>query len=440
MTTSFALIILALLLVLLNGFFVAAEFAMVKLRRTRIDALEDVAGWRGAVLARVHRNLDAYLSACQLGITAASLGLGWIGEPAFADLLEPLFAWVGIDDPDIITGTAFFIAFMTISYLHIVIGEQAPKSMAIRRPEAISLWTAIPLFLFYWCMFPLIWGLNHSAIWVLRQLHLDAPVHGEDAYSIEEIKLILRSSLVDPTLAKEDWRALAQALDFGEAEVADLMRPFAEAVVLSRGFSVQENMDIVATHRFSRYPYVDQKGGVIGIVHLKDLFLALRDGLKPGALEKMKKSPLIVPPDLPATKLFRRFRLEGHHMAIVASPGRRPTGFLTFDDVLSALVGGIRDEFRGSGTDWTRLDDGSLIARGSLPIFTLEQSLGIDIAPTGVRTVSGMILQQLESLPKQGQRIEFDHFYVVVEKMDGARMARIHVYPKADQTIEDPSG
>jgi CBS domain containing-hemolysin-like protein len=435
MTANLALIAASILLVLFNGFFVAAEFAIVKLRRTRADALEGISGWRGTVLARVHRNLDAYLSACQLGITLASLGLGWIGEPAFADLLEPLFSRIGIISPQTVSTISFLIAFMTLSYLHIVVGELAPKSMAIRKPETVSLWTAIPLYLFYWCMFPVIWGLNRSAFWVLRQFNLDLTSDTEADYTIDEIKLILRSSLVDSKFAGADWRALSQALGFGEAEVADLMRPISEAVVLSRAESIEENMARIEMHKFSRYPFVDSDGNVIGIIHLKDLLLPQRT-LQHDALEKAAKSALVVPPNLPASTLFQRFRLEGHHMAIIGSSAQRPAGFLTFDDLLSALMGGIRDEFRSSKTDWTRLEDGSLVARGSLPVFTLEQTLALDIESRGVRTVSGLILQKLEMLPRTGQRIQFDQFDIVVEKMDGARIAQVHVYP-IDPTEQD---
>jgi CBS domain containing-hemolysin-like protein len=428
MTTNLGLILASLFLVLLNGFFVAAEFSIVKLRRTRADALESISGWRGAVLARVHRNLDAYLSACQLGITLASLGLGWIGEPAFADLLEPVFVGLGIDNPQTVSTISFLIAFMTLSYLHIVVGELAPKSLALRKTESVSLWTAFPLYIFYWCMFPVIWGLNHSAFWVLRQFNLDLTTGTEDEYTIDEIKLILRTSLVDAKLAGADWRALAQALGFGDAEVADIMRPMSEAIVLSRAESIEENIARIETHKLSRYPYVDSEGNVIGIVHLKDLLLPQRE-LQQDALEKAAKPPLVVPPDMPASTLLQRFRLEGHHLAIVGFSAQRPAGFVTFDDLLSALMGGIRDEFRSSKTDWTRLEDGSLLARGSLPIFTLEQTLGIDIETRGARTASGLILQKLEMLPKVGQRIEFDEFEIVVEKMDGARIAQIRVAP-----------
>src|SRR5262245_19382690 len=348
MTESAALIVVAILLVLLNGFFVAAEFSMVKLRKTRIEALQDIGGPRAAILARIHNHLDTYLSACQLGITLASLGLGWIGEPAFARLLATLLSWLGIVDPEVVTGTAFFVAFLTISYLHIVIGELATKSMAIRRPESVSLWTAIPLYVFYWCMFPLIWTLNHSAFWVLRRFNLDATHDNDEGYSVEEIKLILTSSLADSTLAKDDRLVLAQALDFDQKRVADLMRPFKDAVVLSRNLSLQENMKRIAAHKLSRYPYVDERGGVVGIVHLKDLFLLMDGGFKKGLLGSAMKPALIVDPDLPAATLFRRFRVEGQHMAIVGTSRHRPIGIVTFDDMLSALIGGIRDEFGGA--------------------------------------------------------------------------------------------
>src|SRR5690606_26885665 len=163
MSSNLFLIFIALLLVLLNGFFVAAEFSLVKLRPTRVRAIARNLGWRGRMLAKVHTDLDAYLSACQLGITLASLGLGWIGEPAFAAILEPVLANIGITNPKLIHGVAFFIAFFTISYLHIVIGELVPKSMAIRTSERVGLWTAAPLYSFYWLMYPAIWILNKSA-------------------------------------------------------------------------------------------------------------------------------------------------------------------------------------------------------------------------------------------------------------------------------------
>jgi len=431
-TTDLSLVVASILLVLLNGFFVAAEFSIVKLRHTRVEAIEDTAGWRGRILAIVHRNLDAYLSACQLGITLASLGLGWIGEPAFADLLEPLFTNLGITDPRVVHGMAFFFAFLTISYLHIVIGELAPKSMAIRMSERVGLWTAAPLYLFYWVMYPMIWVLNHSAAWILRSLGLDLTKDHDSGYSADELKLILRSPHVDSSYTSVQRRVMTAALDFGEIDVTDLMRPFDEAVVLSRGDTVEASLEVIATHRFSRYPYLDEQQQVIGIVHLKDLFLALLHGPVPRSLDEIARPSLVVSPRLSAAELFRRFRQEGLHLAVVAHAGSRPLGFVTFDDLLSALVGEIRDEFRESRADWVRLEDGSLRGKGSLPIFTLEQRLGIDIDAPDARTVGGLILHQLEDLPHEGQRIDFETFEVEVERMEGARISLVRVHPKAE--------
>jgi CBS domain containing-hemolysin-like protein len=186
---DFGMILFAMILVLLNGFFVAAEFAMVKLRSTRVESIAEKNGWRGRILRTVHSQLDAYLSACQLGITLASLGLGWVGEPAFAHLLAPLLETVGVDSPEVVKGVSFFAAFFMISYLHIVVGELAPKSWAIRKPELLSLWTAVPLYLFYWAMYPAIYLLNASANGILRIAGQGEPgPHHEHHYSREELK------------------------------------------------------------------------------------------------------------------------------------------------------------------------------------------------------------------------------------------------------------
>ena len=213
MGTNLALIFVALWLVLLNGFFVAAEFSLVKLRQTRAQAIAKAHGWRGRVLLRVHRHLDAYLSACQLGITLASLGLGWIGEPAFADLLRPVLVTMGVEREAVIHAIAFSVAFFIISYLHIVVGELAPKSLAIRRSEMVGTWTAAPLYAFYWLMYPLIWTLNHSSNWLLARLGLDISLDHDSRYSAEELKVILRSSRANSDFTSREWHVLAQALD-----------------------------------------------------------------------------------------------------------------------------------------------------------------------------------------------------------------------------------
>lgn len=430
MSTSLLLVVLALFLVALNGFFVAAEFGLVKLRASRVKAIAQRKGWRGRILAKVHGDLDAYLSACQLGITLASLGLGWVGEPAFATLLQPVFDAIGLDNEKLIHAISFFVAFFIISYLHIVVGELAPKSMAIRISERVALWTAPPLYAFYWAMYPAIWVLNRSANQVLRLANLDLP-HGHDShYSPEELKLILRSSRADANFTGDEWRVLAQSLDFREFDVADLMRPFSEAVALSAEDSFARNLERIVSHRYSRYPYLDSEGTVRGVVHLKDIFIALQKQPDLDSLKSLIRPIVTVSPLEPATELFRRFRGGAPHFAVVAAPDGHPLGFVTLDNLLGALVGEIRDEFRQTHNEWSKLDDGSLLGKGSLPIFTLERTLGIDIEECGADTVGGLILNQLGDLPDEGQRIEFPLFDIVVKKMNGPRIVLVRVYPK----------
>ena len=432
---NLVLIIVALLLVALNGFFVAAEFGLVKLRQTRIREIAKTRGWRGRILAIVHSKLDAYLSACQLGITLASLGLGWVGEPAFAGLLEPVFVRLEVTSPELIHGISFASAFTIISFLHIVIGELAPKSIAIRNPEQIGLWSAAPLYGFYWLMYPVIWFLNSSANLVLRVFGL-RNVHGHDAhYSADELKLILRGNGPDDRFTRDEWNILAKTLDFSELEVSDLMRPIQEIAALHRNKSLQENLKTVYEKRFSRYPYFDTNGiDVLGVIHLKDLFFAQQEGKTQEDLHKYLRPIQYISPDTPALELFRYFRKGTAHFAVIGQKGQKPQGFITLDNLLSAMVGEIRDEFRQNNNDWTRLDDGTLIVKGSLPIFSLERILGIDIENEELEledevSIGGLIMSKLQDIPVEGQKIEFNQFYIVVKKMNGPRTLFVQIYP-----------
>jgi len=428
---NFLLVVAALLLVLLNGFFVAAEFGLVKLRQTRVRSIAKTSGLRGRLLIKVHQHLDTYLSACQLGITLASLGLGWIGEPAFAKLLLPLFDLLEITSVEIIHGVSFFFAFFVISFLHIVVGELAPKSMAIRMPERVSLWTAPALYGFYWAMYPVIWLLNTSSNKVLKWVGLDL-AHGSDSYySPEELKLILRGSHGGSKETRDEWSIMAQVLDFGGLEISDLMRPINEVAAMYKGMTLEENMSTATRNRFSRYPYFDEdEKTVLGMLHLKDLFFAQQAGKPLDDLSKHLRQVEYVPPTMPALELFRRFRKGAPHFAIVGHKGSKPVGFLTLDNLLSALVGQIRDEFRQNENDWTLLDDGTLIGKGSLPLYTLGMALGFDLDSDEVESIGGLIMQKLGDLPVEGQKVEFERFDAVVKKMNGPRIILVRIYPK----------
>jgi CBS domain containing-hemolysin-like protein len=439
------LVVLALLLVILNGFFVAAEFGIVTLRKTRVRAIAKTAGLRGRILHKVHGQLDAYLSACQLGITLASLGLGWVGEPAFASLLEPVFGLVGVTSPQIIHGVSFVIAFGVISFLHIVVGELAPKSLAIRIPEAIGLWSALPLYGFYWTMYPAIWVLNESANLVLRIAGLAGSGSHETHYSNDELKMILRSntSTKGEKFTHDERHILAQSLEFSQHSVSDLMRPINEVSALYASRTLQQNLDTMRRNRFSRYPYFDADGEeVLGVIHLKDLFFAEQAGKDVTDLTEYLRPVETISARTPAIELFRRFRTGAPHFALIGEKGKRPVGFITLDNLLGAIVGEIRDEFRLNENDWIRQADGTFIGKASLPIVSLERVLGIDIDNEAmgldeVESVGGLLMAKLGDIPKQGQRIEFPRFDVVVKKTNGPRILLVKVIPQLARGGED---
>ena len=436
------LVLLALFLVALNGFFVAAEFGIVTLRRTRIRAIAKTQGLRGRILATVHGQLDTYLSACQLGITLASLGLGWIGEPAFAGLLEPLLHALGVDSPELIHGIAFAFAFSIISFLHIVVGELAPKSLAIRLPEAVGLWSALPLYAFYWAMYPAIWLLNASANLVLRLAGLAGKGGHDSHYSVDELKLILRTSQPGEKFNKDERNILAHSLDFSDLAVSDLMRPIHEVIALRADLPLDDNLQTMLRNRFSRYPYYDADGEhVLGVIHLKDLFFAQQHGKPITSLAPLLRPVETISARTPALELFRRFRDGAPHFALIGEKGKRPVGFITLDNLLGAMVGEIHDEFRLNENDWLKQPDGTLVGKASLPIFSLERRLGIDIENEelgleDVESVGGLIMLKLGDIPKQGQRISFNSFDIVAKKMNGPRILLVKVIPKSERGTE----
>lgn len=436
------LIAIAILLVALNGFFVAAEFGLVRLRPTRIRAIAKTQGWKGRMLAKVHARLDAYLSACQLGITLASLGLGWIGEPAFADLISPALSRLGMHSPEVLHSIAFLIAFSVISFLHIVAGELAPKSFAIRSPEKTGLISAAPLYGFYLLMYPAIRVLNVSANLILRLFGVKQSQGHEPHYTAEELKLILRGNRRSGKFTQDEWNVLASTLDFSELQVSDLMRPLHELAALYAKKSLNENLRAVCQKRFSRYPYFDRNGvDVLGMIHLKDLFFAQQQGKPIDELRQYLRPVHYVSAHTPALELFRNFRAGAPHFAIVGQKNHMPHGFITLDNLLSAMVGEIHDEFRPNVTEWTRLDDGTIVAKGSLAICSLERVLGIDIENEELElenevSVGGLILAKLGDIPVEGQQIEFRQFDVVIDKMQDSRIVQIHIFPNTPEILE----
>lgn len=451
MADKWMLVAFALFLVLLNGFFVASEFAIVKLRHTRVEELRRLHGLRGRILAKVHYKLDAYLSACQLGITLASLGLGWVGEPAFASLLERPLAAMGLDDdPASVHLIAFIIAFATISYLHIVIGELAPKSAALRKPEAMSLWTAVPLFTFYWLMFPFIWFLNLSANAVLRRFGLEAgPGHGHEApYTNDELRMILHLSRAardeDRAPGAEMNRMLAHTLELPHLHASDVMRNLRELASISTQDEAAVVRRTLQHHRYSRYPYFDPAtGDYLGVLHHKDIVFEhpgpefqarLRRHLRP--IEHFGE-------DSPIGDLLRQFRLGAPHLGLVVEPEGRVVGFVTMEDVLEAIFGEIRDEHEQTRTHHIRreprwLEDGSLLVRGDTPLFMVERELRIDISESNsISTVAGLLMDLLGRIPQTGDVVDFSGYRAQVLRTSGAAIEAVQLVEIPVESIAD---
>lgn len=427
-------IIFAFVLIFLNGFFVAAEFGLVRMRGSRVQLLEASHGFQGMIVGKVHQQLDTYLSACQLGITLTSLGLGWIGEPAFAVIIEPILRNFGQFSPATVKTVSFVTAFIIISYLHIVLGELAPKSIAIRRPQSISLWTALPLYIFYWGTYPFIWLLNKSANFFIRWLHLEKNQDIEHSYSTDEIKIILHSSQRHGELKAEEKEILDNVLEFTELMVADIMRPLEDLIFLSLDESMTKNYETIAAHRFSRYPvyeYHDDPQSILGIIHVKDILLAKENEIDAHYLRNALRPITRVETELSALEILQRFRTGQSHFAIVTHYIHGTVvGFITLENLLNTLLGQIRDEFTSTHLDWSYGKNGTLLMKANAPVYLLEKLLNITIEDTEAHTIAGLIMTHLERMPHEKERISFPEFDIVVRKIKGPRIISVRVFPK----------
>ena len=427
---SLLLALLGLALVLLNGFFVAAEFAIVKLRRTQAAEFASTHGLRGRVLRTVRTHLDAYLSACQLGITLASLGLGWVGEPAFARLLEPPLAAFGVTQPEAVRSIAFAVAFAFISFLHIVLGELAPKSIAIRRAETVSLNAALPLYAFYWLMYPFIFVLNGAANVIVRWLGVEVATEGEAVHSVDELRAVLRASHRHGELGSDEARIVVHGLELGELTVGDLIRPLSELVWIPCDASIEAVLDEVRSTRYTRYPARDpQTGRFTGLLHIKDLVAAeerLRDirDLRP----YLRRLPYFEE-HTPLLKALKAFRAGDPHFGIVTDGLGTEIGFVTFEHVIEALFGPIEDEFGKQSPSWQRSGDGSVTGPGSLSLLSLEDVIARPTPVVDANSVGGLVMEKLGRLPQAGERVRFPEFEVEVLEMDGPRIERVRVRP-----------
>ena len=419
-------------LVFLNGFFVAAEFALVKIRMSQLEALAEGGDTRASKAQKVAGDLDAYLSACQLGITLASLGLGWVGEPFLAQMLQPIFFRFGISSTALITSISFLLAFSIITFLHIVLGEQAPKILAIRKPVPATLIVSGPLRLFYLIFKPAIWFLNVSSNWVLKHLLRTEPVkEGEIAHSEEELRLILDQSEKSDEVSSIGRDILVNALDMRRRVVRDIMTPRGEVVYLDVEESFEVNVKKALESRHTRFPLCrGHLDNALGLIHIKELVPMMRDPHPD--LMRIRRDLIPVPEMMSLEKLLNLFLVRHAHLAIVVDEYGGTVGMVTMENVLEELVGDIQDEFDTEKAEFRKINDREFVVDGGLGLYELRDLADIEVENADVSTVGGYVTHLLGHLPKTGEQVPIEDYVVTVSQTDGRRVGQLHFKKMAD--------
>ena len=433
--TQSMLISLGLLLVFMNGFFVASEFAIVKVRGTRIQELVQ-SGSRSARRAQgLIESMDEYLSATQLGITLASLALGWVGEPAFSALFEPIFRDLGPVQPVLTHSLAATSAFLLITFLHIVLGELAPKSMAIQRAESVLMWVAVPLGWFYKLTYPLIWVLNGAANWLIRALGVTPMRELDLAHSEEELRLILADSHAHGVLDRDKRQMLERVFDFANRSVRQVMVPSVEVIFLDLQKDLKENIEITRFHRHTRYLLCDGTlDRVVGIIHVKDLFWHQEQLGKALDLESIKRPVEFVPDSKYIKSQLAEFRRTRTHLAVVVDEFGATIGIVALEDVLEELVGEIQDEF---DLDVLvpmiqKAREGKYMVHGRALLEEVENQLGVRLDDEENDTVGGHVMLLLGRTAEVGDEVMVAGGYQVrVVGMKGLQITDL-IFEKID--------
>ncbi len=410
-------------IVLVNAFFVAAEFAFVKLRDTQLDALVAQGRGRARLARHILRHLRAYLSATQLGISMASLGLGWLAQPVFTALLTPALVWSGVTSVAMQHSIAFAVGFVVATFLQIVLGELGPKWFAIQNALAVSLWAARPLDLFYRLSYPFNWVLNQSAQWLLRRAGIEPETSALFVHSEEELRLMLAQKRSGRTRLSRD--IMLNALDLARHTVRNIMRPRKEIIALNTEATLAECFDVVEKTRYSRFPL--SEGGdldkTLGVVHLKDLFAARFKTRRAAELQSLAR-PLIYVPETPRLeKMLVVFLERKLHMAIVVDEYGATVGMVTLENILEELVGQIQDEFDQEKPLLQPIDANTWQVDGALPIHELAENVGQKLSGDGISTTSGWVTQRLGGFPKVGDVLALGAFELRVAQMEGPRVA-----------------
>jgi CBS domain containing-hemolysin-like protein len=443
------LILAVIFLVLLNGFFVAAEFALVKVRDTQLEPLV-VKGQRRAKMARhLLNNLDAYLSACQLGITLASLALGYVGHPVFERLLEPVYGLI-INGEPLVAGdetrhaVSIGVGFMVITILHIVVGEVAPKRLAIQRPLKASLWAAYPLRWFYWSMYPFIWLLNSSALWLLRITGMDTGDEHDHSHSEEELRMMIGATGDGSAKDQFSRNLVLNAFDLKNRIARDVMRPRREIVGFNTISNIEQCLELAEETRHSRFPLCE-KGSLdetLGVVHIKDLYAQRRTAKTADDLKEYSRDLVYVPETARLEGLLQIFLNKKLHFGLVVNEYGDTVGMVTLENILEELVGQIQDEFDDHEKPYfEKINEVTWSIEGAMPLHELGELTDEPCDEMGVTTVSGLITKRLGTFAKVGDVLELGRYELRVEQtyrrqVERARLTKLSEREPTDEESE----
>jgi CBS domain containing-hemolysin-like protein len=434
-----SLLLLAVLLcVAANGFFVAAEFALAKVRPTSLQALAATGDTKAQAALKAIQHLDGFLAATQLGITLASLGLGWLGEPAVAVLLEPLFRALGASERTSHT-VSLGVAFGAISVMHIVLGELVPKSLAIQFPEQVSRNTASLMAFFFRLFAPALWLLNGFSNWLLRAAGVSPAEHGKERLSLDELRIVLKSSFADSSLDRRKRETLERVLGGFDLPVRAIMVPRVDMISLALSASYEANLELARQHGFSRYPVSDHGGAdeITGYLYVKDLFVAPSPGSEDlrGRIRKI----LFVPETYLVGDLLSEFQKEGVPIAIVVDEFGGTAGLVTLEDAVEAVVGEITDELDKEAPRITAQADGSMVTDGAVLIHDLRV-WGLDTGNADADdTLGGHITAQLGRPPHPGDLARVGAFDARVDEVRRRRVRRVVLLPRNPSIKAPPS-
>jgi len=425
------------LLVLFNAFFVASEFAMVRVRGSQLEPLVEDGDRRAAIAKQITSHLDVYLSATQLGVTLSSLGLGWVGEPFVASTISPLFYLLGIKSAAVIQGASFTLAFSAITFAHIVLGEQSPKFLSIRRALPMALWLARPLQLFTIAFRPAIWLLNLATNFVLhRIIGLEPAGAHELAHSEEELRVILTESGEQNEVTPVGKEILMNALDMRRRIVRDITTPRGEVVYLDMDNTFEENLNLALKSRHTRFPLCQgHLDNTIGQVHIKDLLLLTRQPAPD--LLAVKREIVPVPEMMRLEKLLTLFLGKHTHLALVVDEYGGTVGIVTLDNVIEELVGAIQDEFDTETPEFRKVGEEEFLVEGTLGLYELNDLTGLKLESSDVSTIGGYITHVIGHLPQEGEKARIDDYEVSITKSDGRRVEQLHFKKLPAESVEE---